>query len=285
MEYQGKDKEEERHLPSEEEKASKECPNCHSRNEVEAQFCGECGFSFSSERKCPKCGAKVLPNADICERCGEWLLVGKCKFCYADLEEGAKFCSECGNPTAGIVCPQCGQLSNFDFCKHCNIPLTALAQKMIEKVKNRSVAQKESFSSNQETRRYFMAQRYISLEAKTDPSIVQDKTKNELLKLKSYIKRVESKSTKKKSFTPLFSEKQKEDIKKRDKKTQEERRKQEEERRKRFEGWHCNTYNAFHRDGPCGCAAPSGGGHWESWADFLKCVGCKEEEIVWRYGL
>lgn len=105
--------------------------------------------------------------------------------------------------------------------------------------------------------------------------IVQEDKKNELLMMKTYIEKVE-KGKKKKTYRPLFSEKQKENIKsiekivdkemerqEKERKRQEEeiRKKEEEERRKR-KGWLCNAYGCLHPDGPCGCADPSQGGHW-----------------------
>jgi len=269
-----KKKEKKIYLP-EEEKGGKECPNCHAINELEAKFCAECGYNFEGAKNCPKCGAKIVsPNADICEVCGEWLLKGKCKFCYADIEEDAIYCGECGNPVAGIICPQCGQLSYFDFCKHCNIPLTVEAQKMVEKIKNASPREDEKFSSNQEARRYFMAQKYLMINEQIE--IVQEDKKNELLMMKTYIEKAE-KGEKKKTYIPLFSEKQKESIKSIEKivdkeierqeeeerkRQEEEKRKKEEEERRKRKGWLCNAYNCLHPDGPCGCADPSQGGHW-----------------------
>ncbi len=276
MEYLEKRKEAKKHLPLEEEKEGKECPNCHSINETDAQFCAECGYDFSGERKCPRCGAKVLPNADICEVCGEWLLEGKCKFCGADLEEGATYCAECGNPVAGIVCSTCGKLSYFDFCKYCNTPLTATARKMIERVKKFPDEKIEKFSSKQEARAYFMAQKFLV--AGQEGKIDKQERKGEFLKLKEYLDKVERGEKKKSVCSPLFSERQKQNIlsagkvaeKEIERQQEEERRRQEEERRKRFEGWHCNAYNAFHPGGPCECADPSKGGHWESYEDYLK---------------
>ena len=285
-----KKKEEKKIFPSEKEKEGKECPHCSVVNKLEAKFCAECGYNFEGVKKCPKCGAKIIsPNADICEVCGEWLLEGKCKFCYADIEEGATYCAECGNPVAGIICPQCGQLSYFDFCKHCNIPLTVEAQKMVEKVKNTPSKEDEKFSSNQEARRYFMAQKYLMINEQIE--IVQEDKKSELLMMKAYIEKVE-KGKKKKTYIPLFSEKQKESIKsiekivdqemerreeerrrqeeERRRQEEEERKRQEEERRKKEEeeerrkreGWLCNAYGCLHPGGPCECADPSQGGHW-----------------------
>lgn len=301
MDYQDRKKEREREekkiKPFEEEKEGKECPNCGAINELSAQFCAECGYNFSGERHCPKCGAKVSPNADICEVCGEWLLKGKCKFCYADIEEGATYCAECGNPAAGIVCPQCGNLSYFDFCKHCNIPLTPMAKKMVKDMKN-DPAEQDLVN---------LLESYIPEETKEVSS-----EKGELLKMKAYTEKMNKKTRKKKTFTPLFSERQKESIKEMDKITdeeikrqeeekrrrEEERKRQEEERRRRAEekrkklealldqmknktfstnqearryysshrpknpsGWICN-YSGMKHDRPEDCEDPAQGGHW-----------------------
>jgi hypothetical protein len=282
MEYQKKIKEKGKRLPSEEEKEGKECPNCHSINETGARFCAECGYDFSGSRKCPKCGAKVSTNADICEVCGEWLLEGICKFCYADLEEGAIYCPECGNPVAGIVCPKCGKLSYFDFCKHCNTPLTAIAKKMLEDIKN----------DPQE-------QEFLHLFESVVPQETEEISteKEELRRMKEYIEKVEQSEKKKKTYRPLFSEKQKESIKTLGKAADEEVKRQEEERKKQEEekqklqallyqmrnktfstnqdarryysahkpiytlGWCCNFTGTIH---PCpeDCAEPWHGGYW-----------------------
>lgn len=279
MESEKKSREEVKKISSEEKEEGKECPNCHSINDIGAQYCADCGYDFTGVKKCPKCGAKIIsPNADICEVCGEWLLEGKCKFCYADLEEGAVYCGECGNPVAGIVCPQCGKLSYFDFCKHCNTPLTPTAQKMIEKIKKAPHEVVEKFSSNQEARAYYMAQEYLMIGQEIE--VTEQNKSDELIKLKEYIEKVEKKE--KGTYRLLFSEKQKESIKtigqaaeEEIKRQEEERRRQEEERRRKEEeerkrqekrrrpkGWVCNAFGAFHPDGPCGCADPSKGGYW-----------------------
>lgn len=250
-------------LPEEEKEQGKECPNCHVINELEAKYCAECGHNFEGVKSCPKCGARVIsPNADICEVCGEWLLEGQCKFCYAELEEGATFCPECGNPVSGIVCPTCGQLSYFDFCKFCNTPLTGGAQQMVEKLKNKSIQQDSDieFTSNQEARRYYMAQRYLMIEQEV--KVTQRDESDELLKMKEYIERVEKKE-KKKRYTPLFSEKQIESIRSTEKIVNKEIERQEEERRKRGpKGWVCYAFNFLHPGGPNECAKPYMGGYW-----------------------
>jgi len=321
MDYQYKKKEYEKKEEKkgfEEEIKGKECPNCHTINDLEARFCANCGYDFSGARRCPKCGAKIVsPNADICEVCGEWLLEGKCKFCYADLEEGATYCPECGNPVAGIVCPKCGKLSYFDFCPNCNTPLTTTAKNMLEEMKSDPQKQKIlqafkdyekgliapekmneiladmkdlKFSSNQEARRFFMALCPPDVFEKHKEIATEEQ---ELLKMKEYIETVEKKDKKKKTFPPLFSEKQKESIKEMEKiaseeikrqeeerrrKEEEERRKQEEERRRqeeeerkkreeekrrrRIKGWICNAFGVFHPGGPAECEDPSKGGYW-----------------------
>ncbi len=276
----GKEKEKEKRkiLPSEEEKEGKECPNCHFINETEAKFCAECGYDLSTGEKCPKCGAKIVsPYADICEVCGEWLLEGKCKFCYADLEEGATYCAECGNPVAGIICPQCGRLSYFDFCKFCNTPLTHIAYKMIERVKANPEEKIEKFTTNQEARAYFMAQKFVMMGVEVKEKKEEDKAE-ELLKMKEYIEKVKKKQ-KKKTYTPLFSEKQIQDIlssgkeaekeiqrqeEERRRKEEERRRRQEEERRRRLRGWVCYCCHVLHSS-PADCGCPYAGGYWVDW--------------------
>jgi len=184
-------------LPEEKgEEEFKECPNCHAFNELEAKFCAECGYNFEGVKNCPKCGAKIIsPNADICEVCGKWLLEGECKFCYADIEEGATYCAECGNPVAGIICPQCGRLSYFDYCKFCNIPLTGMVKKM-----------KENFKKDPA-----IAELMRLLEKSTTEAFesVNSQSSTDILKMEEYMKRVAQKE-KKKVFTPLFAEKHKE---------------------------------------------------------------------------
>ncbi len=110
------------------------CKNCGYNNEPGAKFCAECGANLSGVLACPNCGSGVSPEADICEACGTWLLEGKCCFCYAELSENEKFCPECGNPTDGITCPNCGTHNIFDFCKKCNTPLTEAAHEELKKI-------------------------------------------------------------------------------------------------------------------------------------------------------
>jgi len=222
-----KKKEKKVYIP-EEEKGGKECPNCHAINELEAKFCAECGYNFEGAKNCPKCGAKILsPNADICEVCGEWLLQGKCKFCYADIEEGAVYCGECCNLLMEITCPKCKKLSHFEFCEYCGNPLTPRAKKVFKNINNDSKEFKGvNFFENSN-----------SFEVKNNIS-----KNKELVKMKAYIKKVEKKEKKKEAYTPLFSEKQKESIKSIEKiidkemeRQEEERKRQEEERRKKEE--------------------------------------------------
>lgn len=291
MEYQKKDKEEKKRVELEEKKEGKECPNCHNINEPEAHFCAECGYDLREVKKCPKCGAKITsPNADICEVCGEWLLEGKCKFCYADLEEGANYCPECGNPVAGITCPQCGKLSYFDFCKFCNIPLTEMGKKTKENLKNDPLTAELMRLIEEST-------------VETKERVSAEKI-DELLKMKEYMKKVSEKE-KKRVFTPIFTKEQREAIAESGKKAdeeirriEEEKRRQEEERRRKEEeerqrmqelmkqmaqksfntnqearrfyrsirpkravGWCCNFTRTVH---PCpeDCAEPWHGGYW-----------------------
>lgn len=108
------------------------CPSCSHENDSSALFCEECGNALKQPANCPKCSATTRSRADICEVCGTWLLKGQCMFCYAHIDKDQAFCGECGNSTSGISCPRCGELSIFDFCKSCGIPLSIQAKEMVQ---------------------------------------------------------------------------------------------------------------------------------------------------------
>lgn len=113
----------------------KRCNKCSYNNHKEATFCGECGKSLDI-RQCQHCGVAVSTGADFCESCKEWLLPEDiCRFCGSSVDDEQAYCGACGNPPSGIVCNSCGQLSNFDYCKKCNTPLTEQAVEVLELVK------------------------------------------------------------------------------------------------------------------------------------------------------
>lgn len=244
-------------------------------------------------RKCPNCGWNVSGTADICENCGEWLLKGQCNFCYAKIELGQKFCSECGNPPEGIICGTCGEISHFDFCAHCNIPLTQQAYETIELLKItvefQSLLQVDDKS-----------------ELKTDDNIHPDNSLENKFKDDIY-KVPESKSPKTNFFTLNIRaktsiennirslEQSRHNISEEEHRISLQKQKErdaikllEEIRNKTFSsnqearkfygalkillprviekknpvGWTCNAYDVTHSDGPQGCADPSRGGTW-----------------------
>lgn len=236
--------------------------------------------------KCLNCGWSISETADICENCGEWLLKGKCNFCYTDYESGQKFCSECGNPPEGIICSSCGTLSHFDFCPQCNIPLTEQAAEAIELLKKNS--------------------KYLDLKDSTiheSPAINQNlsKTNDQYDRLNNYLSRFSQSKTKKKKSFSLNDNPDKnivdnlESLKQAREKLAEEERKQRDleakklldeiqsktfsnnqEARRFFNalkivlqteerepiGWRCNAYGVTHSVGPHECADPSKGGTW-----------------------
>jgi len=110
------------------------CPKCNAELPADAVFCPECGSS--SGHVCAKCGKTNPPSSDICQYCHAWLLEGKCKFCYSPVDVEDAFCSECGKPKDGITCPKCRQLSIFDFCKHCGVPVTKEALEEVQAAQN-----------------------------------------------------------------------------------------------------------------------------------------------------
>ena len=229
--YQDKKQEKKKASFYDEEKEGNECPACHTLNELSAIFCEECAHKFHNENRCPKCNAKIRNNADICEACGEWLLEGHCKFCYADLEEGASYCAECGNPVVGKICPKCGKLSYFDFCKNCNIPLTETAKKMIEAMKTNPQEQ-ELLNLFHNLDKLSVSLPQTCLEDKVEDK--KSSQQQDLLKLKSYIEKVD-KQKQNKVVTPLFSAKQQASINEMDKVVSVELKQQEEEKRRKEE--------------------------------------------------
>ena len=141
-----------------------------------------------TQRMCFNCGWGISDAADICENCGEWLLIGKCNFCYADIEEGQRYCSECGNPPFGISCPSCGTLSHFDFCPHCDTNLTEQATETIDLFVN-SVEFQDLIKINEVETVNCMDK--------------MDRTDVETAKLKSYLSKLAEQQQKKKEVFSL----------------------------------------------------------------------------------
>lgn len=245
------------------------------------------------QNKCFNCGWGVSDTADICENCSEWLLKGKCNFCYSDVEEGQKFCSECGNPPEGINCHSCGALSHFDFCPQCNIAVTEQATETIELIRNSIEFQNLLNISNNEN---------FSTHEKNDQSEIElKKLKNYLSKFsKQKIKKADSFAIKS-NFTGKIQEnlnaveQSKLSVQKEEQRISAQQQKEtqalkllEDIRNKTFSsnqearkfsgslkillpkiiikrkpiGWKCNFVGVLHSDGPQSCGDPSQGGTW-----------------------
>lgn len=241
--------------------------------------------------KCPNCGCGVSQTADICENCSEWLLKGKCCFCYGDVEEGQRFCGECGNPPNGIVCKGCGKLSIFDYCSHCTVPLTEQANEVLDIVKK--VPEFQNIID-------------VVSGDKDETTQSGQQVDDELRKLKQYLSKTQTQKSKKKSFvlneksTNNMNDKIRAAEESRHKLEDEEQRKvreqrelealrqMEETKKKTFKnnqdarryfgalkilipaiiqkrkpiGWKCNAYGVTHSVGPHECADPSSGGEY-----------------------
>jgi hypothetical protein len=248
--------------------------------------------STHQKNKCYNCGWGLPSDADICENCGEWLLKGKCNFCYSDVDEGQKFCSECGNPPTGIFCNSCGISSHFDFCSQCDIPLTEQAKEMIDLI--------EKSNEFQNLLKLNETQYLENIEISVDKD-------RELEKLKNYIAKFSKEKPKKKEEFKLSEnsnqkieqnlksiQESKENIKKEKEKQILQQQKEnnamrlmEETRKKTFKsnqesrkffgalkillpvivqkriplGWKCNAFGVVH-DNPQGCSATESGGIW-----------------------
>lgn len=90
----------------------------------------------NSGMECPYCHSSIKSGYAICPNCGRSLTPGKCSFCGAPMKENAKFCTRCGQSRNGIECPNCGTLNSRNFCRKCNSPLTAMAQKALSEAQN-----------------------------------------------------------------------------------------------------------------------------------------------------
>jgi hypothetical protein len=222
-----------------------QCSLCSCLNEPDARFCEQCGTFLKDILKCPHCGASARPNADICEVCGEWLLKGQCMFCYALIDEDAVHCGNCGNPTAGIACPQCGNLSCFDFCKTCNLPLTISAREMIQECTNDPEMQELArLCTNMSSVTKGNASHETHPEMRETEQFTAS-SHDEISQLKAYREINKQKQTifpSQQNTRALFSNAQKEGIsllgteiakEKERRRVEEERRRQEEEERKR----------------------------------------------------
>jgi hypothetical protein len=245
------------------------------------------------QRKCPNCGWGVTETADICENCGDWLLKGKCNFCYAEVEEGQKFCSECGNTPDGINCPSCGTLSHFDFCPKCNVSLTDQANETIDLIVNSDefqnlikINESEIFNTNEKEKQSDIElknlESYLSkfTEQKHKKKNSFSLNDNSSVKIENLIANVEhsrqaiAKEEQRKIETQkaeTLALKLLEDTRNKTFSSNQEARKYfgalkillpKVVQRKIPTGWTCNAYSCTHTGGPQECADPSKGGTW-----------------------
>lgn len=248
----------------------------------------------NAQNKCGNCGWGITATADICENCGEWQLKGKCNFCYSEVDEGQRFCSECGNPPTGITCGTCGTLSHFDFCPKCNSALTKQSNETIHMIAN-----------SPEFQHVVNA---IVNTGGSDATYTDDNHDPEMDALKSYLSKFTEKKTKKKSGFTLNDkstvkvedslqsvEQTKQNISAGEQQEFERKNKEilalkmlEDTRSKTFPnnqearkffgalkvllpqviqkkvptGWKCNAYSNLHSGGPQECSATCSGGIW-----------------------
>lgn len=265
-----------------------------SEQKTEEQNSPDAAIVSKISHKCPNCGWSVSGTADICENCGEWLLPGKCNFCYAEFAPGQKFCTECGNPPEGIICSSCGRKSHFDFCPLCNIPLTEQASEVILRIENsvefQNILNEKSLKEDE----------VISVKTLADSPAVDKKSEcnskfqEEKLPAKgTFILNIKGNRNIAENMKVL--EQSRHNIAEEEKKISEKKSKEAEMKKlmealrektfatnqeaRRFYGalkilipkvvekqtpvgWRCNAFDVTHNEGPQGCADPSLGGTW-----------------------
>lgn len=72
----------------------------------------------------------------LCPHCMHPVNATRCSFCGEAKEADDLFCTNCGNPSQGIECPQCKTLNFRSFCRVCNTPLNEMAHQAVEEAKN-----------------------------------------------------------------------------------------------------------------------------------------------------
>jgi len=72
---------------------------------------------------CPSCGSAVEQGKKFCPECGEKMTQAKveCFKCGANIKENAKFCPECGAKQEAVKCPKCDAKNKpgAKFCSEC----------------------------------------------------------------------------------------------------------------------------------------------------------------------
>ncbi len=68
--------------------------------------------------RCNNCGSEVNENARFCSQCGKELLVNRCSNCDAEVDENARFCSQCGNALSTNISDNCETKKEYKFYKN-----------------------------------------------------------------------------------------------------------------------------------------------------------------------
>jgi len=73
------------------------CPKCGAR--LSGKFCVECGAQMAPKSRCPGCSASVDQGVKFCPNCGSPMKPAKpkCSKCGKEYDAAPKFCAECGN--------------------------------------------------------------------------------------------------------------------------------------------------------------------------------------------
>lgn len=94
----------------------KACPKCSNKNNLDAEFCGNCGETLPIVSnleliKCPDCGKFIREDVNYCRFCGHDLITNKKSLFKGRFKSREAYCQNCGKKTTDLL--------NTNFCVDC----------------------------------------------------------------------------------------------------------------------------------------------------------------------
>ena len=98
---------------------TKSCPKCSNKNNINAEFCGNCGETLQLVSnldliKCPECNMLAREDVNFCRFCGHNFITNKIPIFKKKFRPFETYCQNCGKKFSNIktinYCPDCGTL-------------------------------------------------------------------------------------------------------------------------------------------------------------------------------